>query len=69
MKRIYKVNAINTNNEVLFTNECKNKKEVKNVINAFNGTVIHTVLKNDKVVKKMSSKTALEIIAESTNIF
>ena len=69
MKRIYKVNAINTNNEVLFTNECKNKKEVKNVINAFNGTVIYTVLKNDKIVSKMSSKTALEIIAESTNIF
>lgn len=69
MKRIYKVNAINNNNEVLFTNECKNKKEVKNVINAFNGTVIYTVLKNDKIVKKMSSRTALEIIATSTNIF
>ena len=69
MKRIYKVNAINTNNEVLFTNECKNKKEVKNVINAFNGTVIYIVLKNDKIVKKMSSRTALEIIATSTNIF
>ena len=29
MKRNFKVNAINENNEVLFTNECKNVKEVK----------------------------------------
>jgi hypothetical protein len=31
MKRNYKVNAIDNNNEVLFTNECKNVKEVKNI--------------------------------------
>ena len=66
MKRIYKVNAINENNEVIYTNEAKNKKQVKNIINAFNHTVKYTVTKNDKLVKKLCSKSALEIINNNT---
>ena len=62
MKRNFKVNAINCNNEVLFTNECKNKKELKNVIEAFNGRYIYTVTKKDKLVKRLSHKKAVEII-------
>ncbi len=62
MKRNFKVNVINENNEVLFTNECKNIKEVKNVIASFGGRYIYTVTKKDKLVKKLTSKNAMEII-------
>ena len=62
MTRNFKVNVINDNNEVLFTNECKNKKEVKNVIEAFGGRYIYTVTKKDKLVKRLSSAKAIEII-------
>lgn len=68
MKRNYKVNAINENNEVLFTNECKNVKEVKNVIANFGGRYIYTVTKKDKLVKKLSSKKAMEVI-NNFNLF
>ena len=68
MKRNFKVNVIDSNNEVLFTNECKNKKEVKNVIEAFNGRYIYTVTKKDKLVKKLRSTKAMEII-NNFNIF
>ena len=62
MTRKYIVNSINDNNEIKFSLEAKNKKEVKNIIKAFNGTQIYTVIKNNKLVKRMSSKKALEII-------
>ena len=62
MTRKYIVNAINYDNEIKFSLEAKNKKEVKNIIKAFNGTQIYTVVKNSKLVKRMSSKKALEII-------
>lgn len=62
MTRKYTVNAINHENEIIFSLEAKNKKEVKNIIKAFNGTKIYTVVKNNKLVKRMSSKKALEII-------
>ena len=68
MKRNFKVNVINNNNEVLFTNECKNVKEVKNVIASFGGRYIYTVTKKDKLVKKLSSKKAMEII-NNFNLF
>jgi hypothetical protein len=68
MKRNYKVNAINENNEVLFTNECKNVKEVKNVIASLNGRYLYTVTKKDKLVKRLSSKKAMEII-NNFNLF
>lgn len=66
MKRNFKVNVINNNNEVLFTNECKNVKEVKNVIASFGGRYIYTVTKKDKLVKKLSHNKALEIINNYT---
>ena len=62
MTRKYIVNAINYDNEIKFSLEAKNKREVKNIIKAFNGTQIYTVVKNNKLVKRMSSKKALEII-------
>jgi hypothetical protein len=62
MTRKYTVNAINYDNEIKFSLEAKNKREVKNIIKAFNGTQIYTVVKNNKLVKRMSSKKALEII-------
>ena len=62
MTRNFKVNVINDNNEVLFTNECKNKKEVKNVIEAVGGRYIYTLTKKDKLVKRLSSAKAIEII-------
>ena len=68
MKRNFKVNVINNNNEVLFTNECKNVKEVKNVIDSFGGRYIYTVTKKDKLVKRLSSKKAIEII-NNFNLF
>lgn len=68
MKRNFKVNAINNNNEVLFTNECKNIKEVKNVIASFGGRYIYTVTKKDKLVKRLSNKKAIEII-NNFNLF
>ena len=66
MKRIFKVNVINNNNEVEFTNECKNVKEVKNVIASFGGKYIYTVTKKDKLVKKLTHKQALKIINNYT---
>ena len=68
MKRNFKVNIINNNNEILFTNECKNTKEVKNVITSFGGRYIYTVTKKDKLVKKLSSKKAMEVI-NNFNLF
>ena len=68
MKRNFKVNVINENNEVLFTNECKNIKEVKNVIASFGGRYIYTVTKKDKLVKKLTSKNAMEIV-NNFNLF
>ena len=68
MKRNFKINVINNNNEVLFTNECKNVKEVKNVIESFGGRYIYTVTKKDKLVKRLSSKKAIEII-NNFNLF
>lgn len=62
MTRKYTVNAINYDNEIKFSLEAKNKREVKNIIKAFNGTQIYTVVKNNKLIKRMSSKKALEII-------
>lgn len=62
MTRKYTVNAINYDNEIKFSLEAKNKREVKNIIKSFNGTQIYTVVKNNKLVKRMSSKKALEII-------
>lgn len=62
MIRKYTVNAINYDNEIKFSLEAKNKREVKNIIKAFNGTQIYTVVKRNKLVKRMSSKKALEII-------
>ena len=68
MKRNFKVNAINENNEVLFTNECKNIKEVKSVIASLNGRYLYTVTKKDKLVKKLSSKKAMEVV-NNFNLF
>ena len=62
MKRIFAVVVINENNEELFTNECKNTKEVKNVIRELNNRYIYKVVKNNKLVKKLTSKRALEVI-------
>ena len=62
MTRKYTVNAINYDNEIKFSLEAKNKREVKNIIKSFNGTQIYTVVKNNKLVKRISSKKALEII-------
>ena len=67
MKRNYQVNAINENNEVLFTNECKNVKEVKNIVASLNSRYIYTVTKKGKLVKKLSSKKAMQVI--NNNLF
>lgn len=67
MKRIFKVNVINENNEVLFVNECKNVKEVKNIIASLNSRYLYTVTKKDKLVKKLTSKNALDVI--NNNLF
>ena len=67
MKRIFAVVVINENNEELFTNECKNTKEVKNVIRELNNRYIYKVVKNNKLVKKLTSKRALEVI--NNNLF
>jgi hypothetical protein len=67
MKRVFAVVVINENNEELFTNECKNTKEVKNVIRALNNRYIYKVVKNNKLVKKLTSKRALEVI--NNNLF
>lgn len=55
MKRKYQVII---NNDVY---ECKNKKEVKNIIN-FLSPFTHKVLKNDKIVKSLTSKSILDAI-------
>jgi hypothetical protein len=62
MKRRYTVNAINSELEILFSNEAKNIKEVKNIIAELNGRYSFTVVKNNKLVKRLSSKSALEIL-------
>ena len=69
MKRIYKVNIINHNNEIKETLEAKNIKEVKNIIKALYNISLYTVTKNDKLIKRLSSKAALKIITEQTNIW
>jgi hypothetical protein len=62
MKRRYTVNAINSELEILFSNEAKTIKEVKNIIAELNGRYSFTVVKNNKLVKRLSSKSALEIL-------
>ena len=62
MTRKYIINSISYDNEIKFSLEAKNKREVKNIIKSFNGTQIYTVVKNNKLVKRMSSKKALKII-------
>ena len=65
MKKIYSVNVINENNDVLFTNKCKSKKEVKNIIKSFGSRYVYTVTKNDKLVKSLTHKKAFKIISNS----
>lgn len=68
MKRIYKVNIINrVTAESEYSLEAKNKTEVKNIIAMLNKP--YTVTKRDKLVKKLSSKSALEIINNSLFTF
>lgn len=62
MKRIYLVETINKENETMFTNYCKNVREVKNVIASFGGKYNYKTVKNGKLIKRLTSKSALEII-------
>ena len=62
MKRIYLVETINKKNETMFTNYCKNVREVKNVIASFGGKYNYKTVKNGKLIKRLTSKSALEII-------
>lgn len=62
MTRQYTVEVINHDNETRFSNECKNKREVKNVIKSFGGKYIYKTVKNGKLVKRLTSKSALTII-------
>ena len=70
MKRIYKVNIINKDTaEINYSLEAKNIKEVKNIINELYNICHYTVTKRDKLVKKLSSKPALEVINNSLFTF
>ena len=60
--RKYIVEVINQDNETMFTNECKNTREVKNVIASFGGKYSYKTVKNNKLVKRLTSKSALKII-------
>ena len=62
MTRQYVVEVINQDNETMFTNECKNTREVKNVIASFGGKYNYKTVKNNKLVKRLTSKGALKII-------
>lgn len=65
----YSVNVINHDNEIIYTLKAKNKREVKNIINTYNFPSLYTVVKNDKLIKRLTSKSALKVINNSTNIF
>ena len=70
MKRIYKVNIINrATAEINYSLEAKNIREVKNILTEINHTKPYTVTKRDKLIKKLSSKSALEIINNSLFTF
>lgn len=69
MKRIYTVTVINKDLEAINTYECATKKEVKNLVNAYNFPSAYTVAKNDKLVKRLSSKKGLEILANNEKDF
>lgn len=69
MKRIYTVTVINKDLEPIHTYECATKKEVKNLVNGYNFPSAYTVAKNDKLVKRLSSKKGLEILANNEKDF
>ena len=70
MKRIYKVNIINRDTaEINYSLEAKNIREVKNILIEINHAKPYTVTKRNKLIKKLSSKSALEAINNSLFTF
>lgn len=70
MKRIYKVNVINRDTaEINYSLEAKNIREVKNIINELYNIKHYTVTKKDRLVKRLSSKCALDVINNSLFTF
>lgn len=65
----YIISVINNDNEIKFSNECKSKKEVKNIIKFFGGKYHYKTTKNNKLVKSLTSKSALNIINNCKVVF